>query len=115
MGLEWMLRPKDNTEREPAMTSDKLEEPQPEEVYPLHQLSCKAELNPYLENNESGYPKVKDRKKVGGASLRLKAVKHAQEQAAHEGRNFKEGVELKGVLFRRVFFSFFVMLLRMIQ
>ncbi|KAG5559344.1 hypothetical protein RHGRI_009025 [Rhododendron griersonianum] len=32
MGLEWMLRPKDNIEREPATTSDQLEEPQAEEV-----------------------------------------------------------------------------------
>ncbi|KAI8012600.1 hypothetical protein LOK49_LG06G02812 [Camellia lanceoleosa] len=41
MGLEWMLRPKDNIERETATTtaSDQLEEPQVEEVCrPLHKL-----------------------------------------------------------------------------
>ncbi|KAI8532878.1 hypothetical protein RHMOL_Rhmol11G0250000 [Rhododendron molle] len=32
MGLEWMLRLKDNIEREPATTSDQLEEPQAEEI-----------------------------------------------------------------------------------
>ncbi|KAI8532886.1 hypothetical protein RHMOL_Rhmol11G0252200 [Rhododendron molle] len=31
MGLEWMLRLKDNIEREPATTSDQLEGPQAEE------------------------------------------------------------------------------------
>ncbi|KAG5556240.1 hypothetical protein RHGRI_006745 [Rhododendron griersonianum] len=44
MGLEWMLRPKDNIEREPATTSDQLEEPHAEELCPLHQLCCKASL-----------------------------------------------------------------------
>ncbi|KAF7112969.1 hypothetical protein RHSIM_RhsimUnG0174100 [Rhododendron simsii] len=29
----------------------------------------------------------------GGVSWRLKALKHSQEQAAREGRNFKEVVE----------------------
>ncbi|KAI8532877.1 hypothetical protein RHMOL_Rhmol11G0249600 [Rhododendron molle] len=44
MGLEWMLRLKDNTEREPATTLDQLEEPQAEEICPLRQLCCKARM-----------------------------------------------------------------------
>jgi hypothetical protein len=61
------------------------------------------ELNPYLKDNGSGYPEESDGAKVGadqllssslvgdgGASWRLKALKRAQEQAAREGRNFKE-------------------------
>ncbi|KAG5560277.1 hypothetical protein RHGRI_003542 [Rhododendron griersonianum] len=98
MGLEWMLRPKDNNEREPATTSDQLEEPQAEEIKREHP----RELNPYLKNNGSGYPEVEDGKKAGvsssvvgdgGASWRLKALKRAQEQSAREGRNLKEVVE----------------------
>lgn len=44
MGLEWMLRPKENIEREPVTTSDQLEEPQAEEVCPIHRLWRKALL-----------------------------------------------------------------------
>ncbi|KAI8532882.1 hypothetical protein RHMOL_Rhmol11G0250800 [Rhododendron molle] len=48
VGLEWMLRLKDNTEREPATTLDQLEEPQAEEICPLRQLCCKASL--FIQN-----------------------------------------------------------------
>lgn len=102
MGLEWMLRPKENIEREPATTSDQLEEPQAEEEKREHP----RELNPYLKNNGTGYPEDEDGKKAGGnhlmssavigdggASWRLKALKRAQEQAARDGRNFEEVVE----------------------
>ncbi|XP_058195034.1 uncharacterized protein LOC131311556 [Rhododendron vialii] len=95
-------RIKDNIERESATTSDKLEEPQAEKIKREHP----KELNPYLKNNGSGYPEVKDGKKAGGdqhmsssvvgdggAGWRLKALYHAQEQAAREGWNFKEVVE----------------------
>ncbi|XP_021767364.1 uncharacterized protein LOC110731788 [Chenopodium quinoa] len=53
-------------------------------------------LNPNLRNNGSGYPEDEDQIKSssvvgdGGASLIMKALKRAQEQAAREGRNVKE-------------------------
>ncbi|CAL5392560.1 unnamed protein product [Camellia sinensis] len=102
MGLEWMLRPKDNIERETATatTSDQLEEPQVEEV-----KENPRELNPYFKNNGTGYPEEADGTKAGqnqllssavvgdgGASWRLKALKRAQEQAAREGMALEEVV-----------------------
>ncbi|KAI8562728.1 hypothetical protein RHMOL_Rhmol03G0057000 [Rhododendron molle] len=76
-----MLRLKDNIEREPAMTSDQLEEPQAEEedgefVYFAFGFYIAADLvdkertsqriESILENNGSGYPEVEDGKKPGG-------------------------------------------------
>uniref|UniRef100_A0A5B6ZK00 Putative CWF19-like protein 2 n=1 Tax=Davidia involucrata TaxID=16924 RepID=A0A5B6ZK00_DAVIN len=103
MGLEWMLRPKDDMERKSATTSDhKPEEPPAEEIKELNP----RELNPYFKDNGSGYPEDADGKKAGvkqllsssvvgdgGASWRLKALKRAQEQAASEGRKLEEVVE----------------------
>lgn len=102
MGLEWMLRPKDNIERETATatTSDQLEEPQVEEM-----KENPRELNPYFKNNGTGYPEEADGTTAGrnqllssavvgdgGASWRLKALKRAQEQAAREGMALEEVV-----------------------
>ncbi|CBI26380.3 uncharacterized protein LOC100264750 [Vitis vinifera] len=103
MGLEWMLRPSDNSERKPATTSDQVpEEPQADETMKVNP----RELNPYLKDDGNGYPEEMDGTKVGGnrllsssvvgdggASWRMKALKRAQEQAAREGRKFDEVVE----------------------
>ncbi|KAK4425547.1 CWF19-like protein 2 [Sesamum alatum] len=103
MGLEWMLRPKDNTEK----ASNKSFHIEPEEA-PAEEIKKDnpGELNPYLKNNGSGYPEDSDGVKTGdkqilstavigdgGASWRLKALKRAQEQAAREGRKLQEVVE----------------------
>lgn len=103
MGLEWMLRPTERTERKPLVAVEK----QPDE--PPYEETPKVnprELNPYLKDNGSGYPEDEDGNKAsgekllssslvgdGGASWRLKALKRAQEQAAREGRKFDEVVE----------------------
>ncbi|KAK3043464.1 hypothetical protein RJ639_002043 [Escallonia herrerae] len=103
MGLEWMLRPKDDTERKSVAVSDhEPEEPQAEEVKKVNP----RELNPYLKDNGSGYPEDADGTKPnvnhhmsssavgdGGASWRLKALKRAKEQAAREGRKLDDVVE----------------------
>ncbi|KAL0376731.1 UNVERIFIED_CONTAM: CWF19-like protein 2 [Sesamum calycinum] len=103
MGLEWMLRPKDNTEK----ASNKAFHIEPEEA-PAEEIKKDnpRELNPYLKNNGSGYPEDSDGVKTGdkrmlstavigdgGASWRLKALKRAQEQAARDGRKLQEVVE----------------------
>lgn len=103
MGLEWMLRPAERTERKPLVAVEK----QPDE--PLYEEMPKMnprELNPYLKDNGSGYPEDEDGNKAsreqllssslvgdGGTSWRLKALKRAEEQAAREGRRFDEVVE----------------------
>ncbi|XP_052199215.1 uncharacterized protein LOC127806162 [Diospyros lotus] len=102
IGLEWMLRPKDNMERNPATTSDQLEEPRAEEM----KKENPRELNPYMRNDGTGYPEVAGGTKTGGnqhqssavvgdggASWRMKALKRAQEQAVREGRKLDEVVE----------------------
>ncbi|KAL3828721.1 hypothetical protein ACJIZ3_017523 [Penstemon smallii] len=103
MGLEWMLRPKENTEKTSNIGSDI----QPEEV-PAEKMEKDnpRELNPYLKENGSGYPEESDGMKYGGkqilstavigdggASWRLKALKRAKEQATREGRQLQEVVE----------------------
>ncbi|EYU32986.1 hypothetical protein MIMGU_mgv1a001703mg [Erythranthe guttata] len=100
MGMEWMLRPKDNMEKiydiepEEASAEEKIKKDNP------------RELNPYLKDNGVGYPEesdgvnARDKRPLsntvvgdGGASWRLKALKRAQEQAARDGRNLQEVVE----------------------
>ncbi|XP_023748903.1 uncharacterized protein LOC111897182 [Lactuca sativa] len=104
MGMEWMLRPKDNMEQKPASvsTSDLLEEPPAKEI----KKANPRELNPYFNNDGSGYPEEEaegansgDSNLLstsvvgdGGASWRLKALKRAQEQAAREGKKLDEVV-----------------------
>ncbi|XP_051128663.1 uncharacterized protein LOC127249748 [Andrographis paniculata] len=101
MGLDWMLQPKDNSER----ISDKSSHIEPVEA-PAEELKKDnpRELNPYLKDNGSGYPEESDEARDkqllstvvvgdGGASWRLKALKRAQEQAAREGRQLQEVVE----------------------
>ncbi|KAL8525067.1 hypothetical protein ACS0TY_014608 [Phlomoides rotata] len=103
MGLEWMLRPKDNKNNISNISSHiEPEEASAEEV----KKDNPRELNPYLKNNGIGYPEESDGMKAGdrqllstavvgdgGASWRLKALKRAQEQAAREGRKLQEVVE----------------------
>ncbi|KAL2463538.1 CwfJ-like family protein [Forsythia ovata] len=102
MGLEWMLRPKDNTEKTSDKASDMLPEEAPDEEIKVNP----RELNPYWKDNGSGYPEESDGIKSGGnqllstavvgdggASWRLKALKRAQQQAAREGRKLDEVVE----------------------
>ncbi|XP_031382429.1 CWF19-like protein 2 [Punica granatum] len=101
MGLEWMLRHDDRTERRRAVSTDDAtpEPPKEEEVKKVNP----RELNPYLRDNGSGYPEEGADKPSGdrllsssigdgGASWRLKALKRAQEQAAREGRKVEEVV-----------------------
>ncbi|KAG8370348.1 hypothetical protein BUALT_Bualt14G0107600 [Buddleja alternifolia] len=102
VGLDWMLRPKESTEK----TYNQSSNIQPEEA-PAEEIKKNnpRELNPYFKDNGSGYPEesagMKAGKKQllstavgdGGASWRLKALKRAQEQAAREGRNLQEVVE----------------------
>ncbi|XP_011091156.1 CWF19-like protein 2 [Sesamum indicum] len=103
MGLEWMLRPKDNTEKASNKSFHNEPEAAPEEEI---KKDNPRELNPYLKNNGSGYPEDSDGVETGGkpilstavigdggASWRLKALKRAQEQAAREGRKLQEVVE----------------------
>lgn len=106
MGLEWMLRPAESSEKARKTADSKLEEnlalPQTQET----RTDNPRELNPYLKNNGSGYPEDSEGNKAGveqflssavvgdgGASWRLKSLKRAQEQAAREGRKLDEVVE----------------------
>ncbi|EEF35967.1 nucleic acid binding protein, putative [Ricinus communis] len=103
MGLDWMLRPADRTDRKPAVNiDDQPQEPHTEEVKRVNP----RELNPYLKDNGSGYPDDAEEQRGGGhqlpsssvvgdggASWRLKALKRAQEQAAREGRKLEQVVE----------------------
>ncbi|WCJ34893.1 CwfJ-like family protein [Euphorbia peplus] len=104
MGLDWMLRPAERTDRGPGVQSDD----KPEEPPAENQIN-KAnprELNPYFKDNGSGYPDDAEEGRVGkeklpsssvvgdgGASWRMKALKRAQEQAAREGRKLDQVVE----------------------
>ncbi|KAJ0780823.1 putative cwf19-like protein [Helianthus annuus] len=100
MGLEWMLRPKDDVAPKSALaSSDLLEETPAKEI----KKANPRELNPYLKNDGSGYPEEEEKQGEsnllstsvvgdGGASWRLKALKRAQEQAAREGKNLDEVV-----------------------
>ncbi|KAK1434613.1 hypothetical protein QVD17_00361 [Tagetes erecta] len=98
MGLEWMLRPKEDAEHKSALTSsDLLQETPAKEI----KKANPRELNPYLKNDGSGYPEEEDGESNllstsvvgdGGASWRLKALKRAQEQAAREGKKLDEVV-----------------------
>ncbi|XP_073278643.1 uncharacterized protein [Primulina huaijiensis] len=103
MGLEWMLlQPKDSIEK----TCNKATRIEAEEAPAKMKKDNPRELNPYLKDNESGYPEEMERIKTdgkqllsssivgdGGASWRLKALKRAQEQAAREGKKLQEVVE----------------------
>lgn len=100
MGLDWMLRPKDNVDKIPESVSNCSAEETPAEE------ATKAnprELNPYLKDGGSGYPDDSEGTKGGGsqllstavigdggASWRLKALRRAQEQADREGRKLDE-------------------------
>ncbi|KAL8121858.1 uncharacterized protein LOC141659307 [Apium graveolens] len=103
MGLDWMLRPKDDAGKKCNNVSDNLLERTP--VDEMKKVNPK-ELNPYLKDDGSGYPDDTDQGKAGGnhlfsssvvgdggASWRLKALKRAKEQAARDGRNLDEVVE----------------------
>ncbi|KAL8208789.1 hypothetical protein R6Q57_008201 [Mikania cordata] len=98
MGLEWMLRPKEDMDQKSALTSpDLLQETPTIEIKKVNP----RELNPYLKNDGSGYPEEEGGESNllstsvvgdGGASWRLKALKRAQEQAAREGKDLDEVV-----------------------
>lgn len=100
MGLEWMLRPK---EKPPLPASDFLQQT-PTKDKEIKKVNPR-ELNPYFNNDGSGYPEEEEEEADGersmlstsvigdgGASWRLKALKRAQEQAAREGKNLDEVV-----------------------
>ncbi|KAM3356502.1 CWF19-like protein 2 [Capsicum galapagoense] len=99
MGLDWMLRPKDNVDKIPESVSNcSAEETPAEEVTKVNP----RELNPYLKDGGSGYPDDEGTRSGGsqllstavvgdgGASWRLKALRRAQEQADREGRKLDE-------------------------
>ncbi|KAK6780991.1 hypothetical protein RDI58_023175 [Solanum bulbocastanum] len=100
MGLDWMLRPKDNVDKIPESVSNcSAKETPAEEVTKVNP----KELNPYLKDGGGGYPDDSERTKSGGsqllssavvgdggASWRLKALRRAQEQADREGRKLDE-------------------------
>ncbi|KAL3329009.1 hypothetical protein AABB24_036226 [Solanum stoloniferum] len=100
MGLDWMLRPKDNVDKIPESVSNcSAKETAAEEVTKVNP----KELNPYLKDGGGGYPDDSERTKSGGsqllssavvgdggASWRLKALRRAQEQADREGRKLDE-------------------------
>ncbi|XP_042486715.1 CWF19-like protein 2 [Macadamia integrifolia] len=102
MGLEWMVKPAQITERTSTQANDHIEEPKFEEV----KKPNPRELNPYLKDNGSGYPEKGNGTNIGGeehlsssvvgdggASWRLKALKRAKEQATREGLKLDEVVE----------------------
>ncbi|PWA70446.1 cwfJ-like family protein [Artemisia annua] len=104
MGLEWMLRPKEEDVKQKSVPASHLpEEPPADEIKKVNP----RELNPYFRNDGSGYPeeegdgaKFRDSNLLstsvvgdGGASWRLKAMKRSQEQAAREGKNLDEVVK----------------------
>lgn len=102
LGLEWMFKPLNQTDRNPKQTDDPPEAPHVEEV----KKPNPRELNPYLKDDGTGYPEDSSQAEAGpnqllpssvvgdgGASWRLKALKRAREQAAREGRKLDEVVE----------------------
>ncbi|GMH18850.1 hypothetical protein Nepgr_020691 [Nepenthes gracilis] len=103
IGLEWMTKSIDKADKSTSLNFGKQsEEPPIEEV----KKGNSKELNPYLNNNGSGYPEDEDhimngRGELfssslvgdGGASWRLKALKRAKEQASREGRSLDKVVE----------------------
>ncbi|KAL6006844.1 hypothetical protein ACLOJK_032340 [Asimina triloba] len=113
MGLEWMLKPMNQSSTMSTQSEDPLEEKLDEIELSLPNVKRKfnvkkpnpRELNPYLRDNGSGYPDDDSQTNVdagqlpshlvigdGGVSWRLKALKRAQEQAAREGRKLDEVV-----------------------
>ncbi|KAI3694896.1 hypothetical protein L1987_77879 [Smallanthus sonchifolius] len=101
MGLEWMLKPKEDVDDKSTLPSDLLQVTPAKEI----KKANPRELNPYFKNDGSGYPEEEEKEKEGesnllstsvvgdgGASWRLKALKRAQEQAAREGKNLDEVV-----------------------
>ncbi|XP_017219723.1 uncharacterized protein LOC108196798 [Daucus carota subsp. sativus] len=103
MGLDWMLRPKEDIGKKGNHVSDDLLERTP--VEETKKVNPK-EMNPYWKDDGSGYPDDTDTGKAGGdhlfsssvvgdggASWRLKALKRAKEQAARDGRKLDEVVE----------------------
>ncbi|CAN0904409.1 CWF19-like protein 2 [Linum grandiflorum] len=101
MGLDWMLRPADASDKRAAPKVDEQPVEPAEEVKRVNP----TELNPYLKDDGSGYPDEVEEKRSGdrlptsavvgdgGASWRLKALKRAEEQAARDGRKLDEVVE----------------------
>ncbi|CAN1841167.1 CWF19-like protein 2 [Linum perenne] len=101
MGLDWMLRPADTSDKKAAPKVDAQPKEPAEEVKRVNP----RELNPYLKDDGSGYPDEAEEKRGrdqlpkssvvgdGGASWRLKALKRAEEQAARDGRKLDEVVE----------------------
>ncbi|XP_076931765.1 uncharacterized protein LOC143597028 [Bidens hawaiensis] len=101
MGLEWMLRPKEDVGTKSALASSDLLQETETPTKEIKKVNPR-ELNPYFKNDGSGFPEEEKEgesnlvsKSVvgdGGASWRLKALKRAQEQAAREGKNLDEVV-----------------------
>ncbi|XP_062108164.1 uncharacterized protein LOC133819037 isoform X2 [Humulus lupulus] len=104
IGLEWMLRPEEKTDRrhEEAIENEPVVDDKTEEKRTVNP----RELNPYFKDDGSGYPEENVEPKAGdpkllssslvgdgGASWRLKALKRAREQAARDGRKVDEVVE----------------------